>query len=796
MARVRPGFLVVALFALLVVTTCKEKETAEQTPGGTAAPRYKAIPANWKETNVDVFPGMNGVTLAPNDPALPGRIVWNLWVGDSGLMWDWLAQHGFGTADLIKTVDSRRHDTRFRDIGIINQPGFVQATKPDQYGLFIDVPDPADPEGQFDQKVDYATYGRSTGVIGLRISDNPQFTGAAKQAWMDEIAKTGGYAKRYYEDPSYFNNPKLVRPYIVGMSCALCHVSFDPVRPPADVNKPKWENLNDYIGAQYFDVTEFFVPRIITGGMNGQAVNISEADKESFVWQLIHTSVPGALDTSFIATDYINNPGTMNGVFNVAQRLSRAANGVTKAPGKYDPMVEQMAGGSLDLKWLTLDNGQKIPRVLKQGDDSVGFEGALSRVYVNIGHAWPEWRKHFRPLVGGPLPANPKFASQSPVPVKALQMNSASWNWSEDRSQALATYFVNYAKPLLLKDAPGGARHLTTDQAVLNRGKVVFAENCAACHSSRQPGFDPFTAQGAISEPAKTWFRTEVMKPEFFTDNFLSDERRHPVTQIGTNSARAAATNATRNHIWDNFSSETYKNLPPIGKFEVDNPYAPNGKSTVSIPLPGEPNGPGYYRPPSLISLWSSAPYLHNNTVGYDPTAAWRKAGQADVSVDARMRAFQDGIEKMLWIQDRGKLIYKTTQKSFINIPLPYLPDILQDAVKRHPHLIDPKTQSLKVGPIPEGTPINLIANTNLDPGLAVGVRRAELFAAILDTLARIKKDNLNDAQVKELMSRELVPRFLAVNKCPDFYVDKGHEFGRNLPLSDKRALIELLKTF
>jgi hypothetical protein len=45
-------------------------------------------------------------------------------------------------------------------------------------------------------------------------------------------------------------------------------------------------------------------------------------------------------------------------------------------------------------------------------------------------------------------------------------------------------------------------------------------------------------------------------------------------------------------------------------------------------------------------------------------------------------------------------------------------------------------------------------------------------------------------------MRTELVPRFLAVNKCPDFYEDKGHEFGRELPLQDKRALIELLKTF
>ncbi len=793
MSRLRLGFLVVVVSALLAVslTQCREKEKPSKPTAET--PRYKAQPANWKETAVDVFPGMNGVTLDPNIPdqkeALRGRIVWNLWVGDSGLMWDWLAQNGFGTADLIKTVDSRRHGTRFREIGIINQPGFVQATAPDQYGLFIDVPAPGN---NFDAQVDYATYGRSTGVVGLRISDNPAFTGAAKQAWMAEIAKTGGYAKRFYEDPNYFNKKDLVRPYIVGMSCALCHVSFDPVRPPADVNDPKWENLNDYVGAQYFDVTEFFVPRLVTGGANGQPINISQADQESFIWQLIHTSVPGALDTSFIATDYMNNPGTMNGVFNVSQRISRAANGVTKSPGKYDPMVEQLAGGALDLKWLTLDNGQKVPRILKQGDDSVGFEGALSRVYVNIGHAWPEWRKHFRPLVGGPLKGNPKFAAQSPVPVKELQMNSASWNWSEDRSQALAKYFITYAKPLLLKDAPGNEPFLPKDQKVVDRGKIVFAENCAACHSSRQPSADPFSPEGQITEEAKSWFRGEVVKADFFTDNFLSDERRHPVTQIGTNATRAAATNAMRNHIWDNFSSETYKNLPGIPPFEVDNPYSPTGRSTINI----EAGGPGYYRPPSLISLWSSAPYLHNNTVGIDPTAVWRRDGRVDVSVAARMQAFQDGIEKMLWIQPRGTQIWKTTQKSYINIPLAYLPDVLQAAVNRHPHLVDQTTQSLKLGPIPEGTPVNLIANTNLDPGIGNAIKRAELIGAIVDTLARIKRENLNDTQVRDLMRNELVPKFLAVNKCPDFYEDKGHEFGRNLPLADKRALIELLKTF
>ena len=56
--------------------------------------------------------------------------------------------------------------------------------------------------------------------------------------------------------------------------------------------------------------------------------------------------------------------------------------------------------------------------------------------------------------------------------------------------------------------------------------------------------------------------------------------------------------------------------------------------------------GRGYTRPPSLISVWSTAPFLLNNSVGkFDPSP----------SVAARMGSFQDSIEKMLWPEKRDK---------------------------------------------------------------------------------------------------------------------------------------------
>src|SRR5205814_4596116 len=183
--------------------------------------------------------------------------------------------------------------------------------------------------------------------------------------------KADGINHDFYEDPGYYNKPTLVRPYAVGMACAFCHTSFDPIRPPDDPEKPKWENLNDYVGAQYFKVWEVFIPRGVSDPENKW--------ESSFVWQLIHSNPQGTLDTSFIATDYLNNPGTMNGVYSLPQLLTRAA--PASLTDTNDPKKEYLACGALDLRRIT--DGLPVPRVLKQGDDSVGFEAALSRVYVN-----------------------------------------------------------------------------------------------------------------------------------------------------------------------------------------------------------------------------------------------------------------------------------------------------------------------------------------------------------------------------------------------------------------------------
>jgi hypothetical protein len=60
-----------------------------------------------------------------------------------------------------------------------------------------------------------------------------------------------------------------------------------------------------------------------------------------------------------------------------------------------------------------------------------------------------------------------------------------------------------------------------------------------------------------------------------------------------------------------------------------------------------------------------------------------------------------------------------------------------------------------------------------------------------------IKNQGLTgDAATKRWLESSVVRKLYALNTCPDFIEDRGHMFGTDLPDTDKRALIEYLKTF
>lgn len=766
-------------------------------------------------------PYVPGITEAQAvKAAAEGRNNWIVWTAGNDTLWDEIGRASVGNSDLLKTVSNHpalgySRDNRWQYLGVVNEPCFKKGDKPnpDRFGLYLDTRDPSCAADPFENEQKYpgieigargktvpvgSYYGYATGIVGLRLFPNPDFDEAAKAKWDPE---------RYYTDPSYYQDKKLIRPYRVGMSCGFCHVGPNPTNPPLDPENPTWANLNSNPGAQYF-----WVDRIL----------MFAPDKTSFPSQLFHTSRPGALDTSLISSDYINNPRTMNAIYNLGARVQLA----TKF-GK-----ETLGGGSLNNKQFNqlpevpkespLNNFYKepdtvfTPRVLKDGADSVGALGALNRVYINIGLFSDEWVTHFRPLLGG--------KKITPFEIEVARKNSSFWVANEHQTPNLALFFLAASTPDHLKDAAQGQTYLTSDTAVLQKGKEVFAKTCARCHSSKLPekAFSHFPDQGCVNATGDKnyltcwndywkWTKTDefktamteiVLKDDFLDNNFLSTDLRVPVTLLETNACSPLASNAIRGNIWDNFSSESYKNLPSVGTINIQDPY---DFSVKQFNVPG--GGRGFTRPASLTSVWSTAPFFVNNALG---DFYWTG------TVEDRMKSFDDSIEKLLWPEKRsGNMtvvtknglthpgtIDRTTAPSYLRVPSGFLPEFLQP-LEGWLSRIAPWAfgdDGVQIGPIPAGTPVNLLSNIDMEQHDKV----LPLLLKVKKALKNIPENPTNEQAEKAFSEAKVVGPLLEVSKCPDFVVDKGHYFGTQYlqddetPLTDeeKRALIEFVKTF
>jgi hypothetical protein len=768
--------------------------------------------ASLPQATEDYFHDMdNGVALTPEE--IRGRNMWIMWSGGNDRFWDGMTQSTFGAFDLLKIISSHPgqktdRDKRWDWLGVVNEPCFDKASGPDpaHFGLWLDrrqTTCSADPFadttkypgiaiGARGKTVPVGSYfGEPTGIVGLRLFPNPAFDDAAKSKWDPE---------RYYSDPSYYSQKDLVRPYRVGMTCGFCHVGPSPIHPPADPAHPQWSNLNSTVGAQYMWVDRVF---------------IYDANPANFMYQLVHTYRPGAMDTSLVSTDNINNPRTMNAIYNLGARLGQALDWgkeTLKGPERDNKQFNDFVSTGPLTKFFQPPATVFTPHVLKDGSDSVGALGALNRVYLNIGLDSEEWLRHFNPVVGG--------KSITPIHIATAQRNSSYWQATEAGTPDMARFFLHAGQPDYLAQAPGGSAYLTDDAKTVDRGKVVFAETCARCHSSKAPTPPPPAQLASCAGPGYmgcwdrywAWTKTDAFKakmrdivqaPDFLAGNYLSTDARVPVTLLQTNACSPLATNALAGNIWNDFSSSSYKSLPSVGTVTVHDPFTGAPRPYV---MPA--GGRGYTRPPSLVSVWSTAPFLLNNTVGPFDT---------DPSVAGRMRVFQASIEQMLWPERRQHdavlgdkvpgLIDRTTARSTIAIPPSYIPAPLALLRRVVPKLFD-ADGGISIGPIPAGMPVNLLANLQPLAETSHPVKISEHYLQLANLLLKVKLDLLTlpktatDAQLLQHFANLAGP-MLALNKCPDFVVNRGHYFGTAMQSEepalsddDKRAVIAFLKTF
>jgi len=413
--------------------------------------------------------------------------------------------------------------------------------------LGLDVCDPDVAPGDPDAPYE----GEPSGVVGIRKYRNPLYTGS---------------------NPSPTNFP-----YIFGVACAGCHAGFEPTHPPADPNHPTWNDISLTIGNQFLRAGAIF------------DANLAQSDPR---WQVFHTWARGTVDTTAIENDGINNPGIITQFFDFPDR----------------PFFD-VQSSLVDLVQYGDGNPPRAHRAGQGGEDDVGCELAVTRVYFNIGMCAAECMI--------PHLANGPGGSQTPISLTDCAQACAPPDTplpyfarqQADRIDECA--FIQSARmtPVpKLAEAPGGTKYI--DASVVARGAKVFEQACAGCHSNGQP----------IPSPHDVYSDDLLHRASGYRP-LLGD----PPGEIGTNECRALTTNWSRGHIWEVFSSDFKRAL-----------------------------GPGYYRDVPLLAVWATAPFLHNNRLGPEST---------DPSVAGRVHTFEASYAQLVnpWLRDELGSIQRTT---------------------------------------------------------------------------------------------------------------------------------------
>ncbi len=587
------------------------------------------------------------------------------------------------------------------------------------------------------------------------INDPDCTEGDASTNWYDKCPdphSSGvlGYRK-YLADPTVDEHGKVVfdpatapyskdelkknQRYVLGGPCVQCHVAFDPTNPPKDPNQPKWENIHATIGNQYTMQPLQYV------------MGVSD---DNFAKQVLKNGHRvGTIDTSVVASDFQHNPGTQNNIMDFMNKRVFE-----------EEMKHPVTGEVKKAKTLA---------VLKGGEDSVGEHLALIRVYVNIGMCTEEcWTPNF-PEPGAFFGDK---AKQKPFRIEQCARDCEAWNYADAKMPDLAAFLLTGGPTYLLKakDVDGTPGSAFIDLSKVPTGRKLFARECAGCHSSKlapetvradkaalaryyeghvfgsedywqyefteaERNSEAFKAKYLAKDPKTGKLRPrQFVEKGMFGQDWLSNDEPVPFTLIGTNKCRALHDNHSEGHIWEEFSSETYKQRPPAGKVQnVVNRMLPvvggkewGGEREIS-------GGSGYLRNFSLLSAWATAPFLHNNAIG---ELTYLKDGTIDYTVRGRVQQFEAAFDELMMSDNPKDTPHRPQKISKTDRDIYIAPR--EDG------------QGLIKLPVAKGTPIAYFASS--DP---------------------------HD------------PLFM---KCDDLVENKGHQFGVSLSADEKLALREFLK--
>ena len=807
-----------------------------------------ASSAHAAENDTSVVYGKSGYFAADaglNASERAGREIWYKATAGNDRFHTYVFQQRIGVLiDWYRILNGRERNDRFAAWGLINDPDCCQPgsdgcpakSYDETFGFdwcpgdaellkYVGKPgyrDPAcdfaegpvaagDPHAKAGQRQSACDlkFGTSSGALGLRKFPNPRFdpvrwkslNGGSLDNWY-------GYNRPLSSDPknsdsriSRLRDGSIEPPFRIGMACGACHIAFDPLNPPDDPAHPKWENIKGVIGNQYARLSEVMA--------SGMPVN-------SLEWQVFAHARPGTTDTSAVPTDQINNPGTQNTLINVGRRPLFANEKVDRwrkvnaCADDADEAVCWCEPGRDSKCWEKSEKLQTVHHILKGGGDSVGIDLAVQRVYINIGSCSEEcWVNHLTDL--RELDPQQRGYGQTPMDIGQCRRDCPNFRAVEDRVNNVVDFLLSprlyatdlrQARELKAKDEDPGASYSRDDlvddlerefgQNAVSRGRLVFAQNCARCHSSQQ---GPVEARDFHAETLQRGVR----------DDFLSNDESIPVSEVGTFRCRALHSNHMKGHVWDEFSSNTYKERAPDA----------NVKEATG-------GGRGYYRNISLLNIWAHAPFMHNNALGpeicgkpnngnndfyrvtyvdargaqlADPPQCW----PYDPSVEGRYDLYKAAMEQLLNPAERVPKITKLSEEIIIEVG---------------PRLWDGEDEKQLIGlkiRIPAGTNAGALGNfqykaflvdlilskingKKLQQRLATSLSEGEAGNLIAELRAAADQVIADPNSFLDVIKQR--PHLLELySSCTADVENAGHEFGGALPQTDKNALTAFLAT-
>jgi hypothetical protein len=555
-----------------------------------------------------------------------GRRIWLYSTAGNSRFHTYVMQQRLGImVDWYRVLNTDARDERFATWGVINDPGCCvpgddncpARSKDETFGFdwcigddellasvgrdgyrdpACDLPDAApaagDPHANQRQDSCDLEFGTSTGVLGIRKFPNPKFDADVWRELNGNLGSWEGFQER-------LDDASIEPPFLIGISCGSCHIAFKPSNPPADPAHPQWENIDALVGNQYSRFSE-----LLASGM----------DVTGLEWQIFSHARPGTVDTSAVPNDTVNNPGTINALINIEKRpmhehdILKWRKSGEACPVGASPDECWCEPGRDNKCWVKSLQTERVHNILKGGEDSIGPLEAVQRVYINIGSCSEQaWVNHLVDL----RQADPehRLFRQTPFDIGQARRDCANFRAIEDRLPEILS-FIASGRPFDLYAARGLA---SNDDLVVEleerfgagavaRGEALFSDNCARCHASvdSQATLTPASVQLEPFE-SRDYRRVDPARPDLRLD-WLGNDQLVPASEVGTYRSRALHSNHMAGHVWQEYGSETLRARPPV--------------DVLPEPQWRKDGGRGYYRNLSLLSVWSTAPFMHNNAIG------------------------------------------------------------------------------------------------------------------------------------------------------------------------------------